>query len=490
METGLSARTGRAAAASTAADRAQMVLRAAVVLCVAFLFIPALNPARITALINRNVSLFTAGVSYGTLTGGFGKAFRKGWVTEVQMVLLLVSSLVTCLGIAAGGVGGCMTLGNHKLQRRGQLTLLAGCAAGLAGLAGIFGCYLGISGTKKPEKVVPALPAGFFLLGALLAACLVLCAVLLARGRRVLPGEKAEMEGKYQLFLMCLPFLLLAFLFGYLPLYGWRYAFFDYKAGDTLSMANFVGFKWFTYLFQNEATRKDIVTVMRNTLAMSGLGIATSWCSMAFAIFLSEIKNRPFKKFVQTFTTIPNFISWVLIFAVATAIFSTDGFVSNLMIKLGIWTQGQNLLMSGAHTWIKMLLWGMWKGLGWGAIIYIAAISGIDPQLYEAATVDGAGRFAKIWNVTVPALMPTFCVLLLMSIANVLSNGMEQYLVFENSANTGAIQVLDLYVYKLGIKQGLIPLTTVVGMLKSVISVLLLFTANKISKLTRGESII
>jgi putative aldouronate transport system permease protein len=229
---------------------------------------------------------------------------------------------------------------------------------------------------------------------------------------------------------------------------------------------------------------------MRNTLAMSGLGIATSWCSMAFAIFLSEIKNRHFKKFVQTFTTIPNFISWVLIFAVATAIFSTDGFVSNLMVKLGVWTQGQNLLMSGAHTWIKMLLWGMWKGLGWGAIIYIAAISGIDPQLYEAATVDGAGRFAKIWNVTVPELMPTFCVLLLMSIANVLSNGMEQYLVFENSANTGAIQVLDLYVYKLGIKQGLIPLTTVVGMLKSVISVLLLFTANKISKVTRGESII
>ena len=101
-----------------------------------------------------------------------------------------------------------------------------------------------------------------------------------------------------------------------------------------------------------------------------------------------------------------------------------------------------------------MLAWGLWKGIGWSAIIYIAAISGIDQQLYEAATVDGAGRFQRMWNITVPSLIPTFCVLLLMSIANILSNGMDQYLVFENSTNTSSIMVLDLYVYKLGIGQG------------------------------------
>ena len=148
------------------------------------------------------------------------------------------------------------------------------------------------------------------------------------------------------------------------------------------------------------------------------------------------------------------------------------------------------MLMGGSHVWLQMLAWGLWKGIVWSAIIYIAAISGIDQQLYEAATVDGAGRFQRMWIITVPSLIPTFCVLLLMSIANILSNGMDQYLVFENSTNTSSIMVLDLYVYKLGIGQGQIPLSTVIGMVKSVVSVTLLFAANGISKLIRGESIV
>ena len=175
---------------------------------------------------------------------------------------------------------------------------------------------------------------------------------------------------------------------------------------------------------------------------------------------------------------------------VAFAIFSTDGFVSSLLVNNGILDSGVNFLMDNSHMWLKMLAWGMWKGLGWSAIIYIAAISGIDQQLYEAAEIDGAGRFQKMWNITVPSLMPTFMVLLLMAIAGILNNGMDQYLVFENAYNTDTITVLDLYVYKLGINSGRVPLATVVGMFKSVISVVLLFGANKISKLVRGESII
>ena len=123
-------------------------------------------------------------------------------------------------------------------------------------------------------------------------------------------------------------------------------------------------------------------------------------------------------------------------------------------------------------------------------IIYIAAISGIDQQLYEAAEVDGAGRFQKMWNITIPELLPTYCVLLLLSIGNILSNGLDQYLVFENSVNSSAIQVLDLYVYKLGVAKGLIPLTTAIGMLKSVVSIILVLAANKIAKAVRGENII
>ncbi|MGN1367609.1 MAG: ABC transporter permease subunit, partial [Aristaeellaceae bacterium] len=185
----------------------------------------------------------------------------------------------------------------------------------------------------------------------------------------------------------------------------------------------------------------------------------------------------------------PNFISWVLVYAIATCIFSTDGFISSIMVSMGIWDQGVNMLMGESHTWLKMLAWGLWKGIGWSAIVYVSSISGIDQQLYEAATVDGAGRFARMWHITVPSLMPTFFVLLLMSVGNILSNGMDQYLVFENATNSNAIMVLDLYVYKLGIGQGQIPLSTVIGMTKSLVSVALLFTANGLSRKLRGESI-
>ena len=192
---------------------------------------------------------------------------------------------------------------------------------------------------------------------------------------------------------------------------------------------------------------------------------------------------------MQTFTTIPNFISWVLVYAIALALFSTEGFINNFLTSVTGDPHTTNYLLSESGTWFKMLAWGMWKGTGWSAIIYISGISGIDQQLYEAATVDGAGRFQKMWHITVPGLIPTFCVLLLMSVANILSNGMDQYLVFENAKNFADIEVLDLYVYKIGIGKGLVPLSTVVGMVKTVVSVTLLFLANGVSKAIRGESI-
>jgi putative aldouronate transport system permease protein len=226
---------------------------------------------------------------------------------------------------------------------------------------------------------------------------------------------------------------------------------------------------------------------------MSGLGLAFSWLPMAFAIFLSELTSKRTKRIVQTFTTIPNFISWVLVYSVAFAIFSTEGFLNWMLVNLGIMGEGVNHLMDSSNIWLKMWAWGTWKGLGFSAIIYIASISGIDPQLYEAATVDGAGRFKKMWHVTVPGLMSTFFVLLLLSISNILSNGMEQYLVFRNPANRSTIEVLDLYVYRLGLGSGSdsnYSLATLIGMLKSLISITLLFAANKASKWLRGESIV
>ncbi len=471
-------------------ERLYLIIRIAILVSVIFMFIPALNPAKICGLINKNLSLFTAGFSYTNLTADFGRAFRKEWVAESTMYLLHGSAMVVCIGIAATVAGACMSVGNNKFKKTGNLIALIGSAAELIAMVGIYVAYSQVAVTVKPEKIEPAFPTAFVPFIVVVAIIFLLSIAECFFLPKVSKEDTYRMESKYTLFLMFLPFIALCAVFCYLPLWGWRYAFFDYKVGDTLSMDNFVGLKWFRQLFQNEATVKDIVRVLKNTLGLSGLGILTSWVPMAFAIFLSEIKNDTFRRFVQTFTTVPNFISWVLVYAIAFCIFSTDGFISSIMVNAGVWEAGKNMLMSGSHTWLKMWAWGMWKGVGWSAIIYIAAISGIDKQLYEAAEIDGAGRFQRMWNITVPSLIPTFCVLLLMSVANVLSNGMDQYLVFENSANTSSIMVLDLYVYKLGIGQGMIPLTTVVSMLKSIISVVLLFGANGISKLIRGESII
>ena len=467
-----------------------ITMRIAVLAEIIFLFIPSLNPSRITSLISHNLSFFTSGVSYSQLISGFGKAFRKEWISESSTVFLMISSLVSCLGIFLQCLGACATLGNHRLKRLGSIGTLIGSILTLTGLSGIYINYHTLLNSPNLEKLGLTLPAGFAALLIISSVAAISGLSLLVKGKRADKTERFMIDPKFQLFLMVLPFIALIILFTYLPLIGWRYAFFDYKAGDVLSMDRFVGTKWFTYLLQNDATRNDIVRVMKNTLGMSGLGLATSWVSMAFAIFLSEIKNNWYRRFIQTFTTIPNFISWVLIFAVALSIFSADGFISSFMVDIESWITGRNMLMSSNHVWIQMLLWGVWKGVGWGAIVYIAAISGIDQELYDASKVDGAGRFQRMWHITVPELMPTYCVLLLMSIGNILSNGMDQYLVFENSVNSSEIQVLDLYVYKLGVTKGIIPLTTAIGMLKSVVSVLLVLATNRIAKLVRGENII
>ncbi|MCI9338137.1 MAG: sugar ABC transporter permease [Lachnospiraceae bacterium] len=472
-------------------DKMYYVLRIAVLILAVFLFFPGLNPAKVSGVINRNLSLFTTGISYGDLANGFGRAIGRGWIAERDLRLVQISAVVVCLGIAFCVAGACMSLGNIRMKKTGNLTLAVGNLVGFLGLGGIYLAYQKMLQSSNPDKIQPMFPGGFWVVLGLFACVLAVTVgqTVLLRGQKA--EQKFEIASKYKLFLMFLPFISLIALFAYLPLWGWRYAFFNYEVGDTLSMDSFVGLKWFQELVRNPATVRDILRVLRNTLAMSGIGLATSWLPMVFAIFLNEVKNLRFRRVVQTFTTIPNFISWVLVYGVAFSVFSTEGFVSSMLVNMGVWEQGQNLLMSGAHTWLKMWAWGTWKGIGWSAIIYIAGISGIDAQLYDAAMVDGAGRFQRMWHITLPGLLPTFCVLLLMSVGNILSNGMDQYLVFENATNTDAITVLDLYVYKLGIGGGRIPLTTVVSMLKSIVGVVLLLVTNNVAKLTRGgESIV
>ncbi|BCN31233.1 ABC transporter permease [Anaeromicropila herbilytica] len=302
--------------------------------------------------------------------------------------------------------------------------------------------------------------------------------------------KRKAKDQSFKYFLLVAPFLVLVFIFSYLPLYGWSYAFFDYRPPLKLSQCEFVGWKWFKYLFGNPMQIKQLINVLKNTFAMSGLGILTSVLPLAFAVFLNEIKCKWFKKLVQTLTTIPNFISWILVYSVAFSLFSSSGMVNHVLQDLGITTDAIKFLESDSHTWITMMLWGLWKGLGWGAIMYLAALAGADQEQYEAARVDGAGRFKLMWHITVPQLLPTYFVLLMMSIANFLSNGMEQYFIFSNSFNMQHIQVLDLYIYKISMGSASFSLGTALSMMKSIISVTLLWVVNTLSKVFRGESII
>lgn len=289
---------------------------------------------------------------------------------------------------------------------------------------------------------------------------------------------------------MALPFLILVFIFSYLPLTGWIYAFYDYRPPYKLTDTPFVGLKWFQYLFLNNVQRSNLLRVLANTFAISGLNIITSILPLFFAVFLVEIKTGWYKKLVQTLTTIPNFISWVLVYSCAYSMFSSDGLVNSVLKSAHLIGGAMNFLGSTDFLWIKMTLWYLWKNLGWSAIIYLAAITGIDQELYEAARVDGAGRFRMMWSITIPSLLPTFFVLLMLAVANFLNNGIDQYYVFQNSLNQSKIEVLDLYTYNIGVTNASYSIATAIGMLKSIVSVALLFVVNGASKAVRGETIV
>lgn len=292
------------------------------------------------------------------------------------------------------------------------------------------------------------------------------------------------------MFVKILPFLVLCTLFSYLPLCGWIYAFFDYRPPLKLSQCPFVGLQWFRVLFGSPTQVAQMIQVMKNTFIMSFLGIAASILPLLFAVLLNEIRVPWYRKLVQTLTTLPNFISWVLVYAIAFSFFSSDGMINNLLKSVGIIDNPIKFLDSDRHVYLSMLLWQIWKTVGWNAIMYLASLSSIDQELYDAARVDGADRFQLIRHITIPALMPTFFVLLLLAVANFLNNGMDQYFVFQNAFNKNKIQVLDLYVYNVGMTGGSISLATVISMLKSIISITLLTIVNTASKKIRGESII
>lgn len=290
----------------------------------------------------------------------------------------------------------------------------------------------------------------------------------------------------YKLLWMALPFIIIVFLFSYVPIFGWVYSFFDYIPGVSIFDCDFVGLEYFKLILKDD----NVLRALKNTFIFAIINVCLTPLPMFLAILLNEIKNGPVKKFVQTFTTLPNFISWVIIFSLATALFSSDGIVTSLMASLGIGSASNTLIGSNESVyWFQSFL-AQWKTLGWNSIIYMAAIAGIDQEQYEAARVDGAGYFRCAIHVTLPAMMETFVVLFILNIGNFLNTGYEQYMLFKNSLTASNIEVLDLYTYRIGLQNMDYSYGVAISVVKSVVSITLVIVANMIAKKIRGKSVI
>jgi ABC-type polysaccharide transport system permease subunit len=272
-------------------------------------------------------------------------------------------------------------------------------------------------------------------------------------------------------------------LFNYVPLAGWGLSLLEYRPGVPVLKNPFVGFKYFELILKS----RDLGRVMKNTIILSGLNFVLMVVPVIFALLLNEISSRGFRRIAQTVSTLPHFLSWVIVFSLSFAMFGTEGLLNQLLAPFGL--QQAVLNNPRAVYWFQSVL-AQWKNVGWSAIIYIAAITGIDQELYEAATVDGAGRLRCVWHITLPCLMPTILVLALLNIAGFVNTGTDQHFVFRNAIIMDNIETLDLYTYRLGMQLFDYSYATAVGIFKSVISITLLFITNNFARRIRGYSII
>lgn len=285
------------------------------------------------------------------------------------------------------------------------------------------------------------------------------------------------------LYFMSVPFIIWIIIFKYIPLWGWTMAFQNVRPKSfalPVWEREWVGLQQFIDLF----SRAKFYEVLRNTLAMSGIGIIFGFItSITFALLLNELRFIKFKKLTQTISYLPHFVSWVIIASIAQIFLKDAGVLNEILFKTGLISEPvQFLSKSGPGFWFVVCLVNVWKEMGWDAIIYLSAMTGIDQGLYEAAKVDGAGRFKRMWHITLPGIRPTIIILLILSIGSVLNVGMERQLLMSNAITKDFADVLDWYAYTYGIGKNDYSFGTAIGIFKSAISLILLTFANKIAK--------
>lgn len=288
-------------------------------------------------------------------------------------------------------------------------------------------------------------------------------------------------EIKRQKFLLfwAAVFVVYGIVFYYLPLGGWLMAFQNYKPKDGLFHSTFVGLEKFKFLFSDATFLK----VIRNTLGMGVINlVATFIMAIVFAILLNEIRSNLGKKAVQTISYLPHFLSWIIVTGILHDALSNSGIVNELLMKLHFIESPINFFAHTSYFWPIVAFANVWKETGWNAIIYLSAITAIDPSLYEAASIDGAGRWAKIRYITLPGIKPTIMILLLMNVGNVLNAGFEVQYLLGNGLIKSVSETIDIYVLTWGISQNDYSLGTAAGIFKSLVSIILILIANYMAK--------
>ncbi|MBR2505681.1 MAG: sugar ABC transporter permease [Bacilli bacterium] len=305
-------------------------------------------------------------------------------------------------------------------------------------------------------------------------------------------GEKKKTWTKstLQLLAMVIPGLLFVFVFAYLPMFGIILAF---KDGDgqlnvleAMFNSEWVGFANFKAFFEDP----DFKDVMLNTLGLNSIMLCINFpAPIIFAILLSEMPFLKVRKAVQTVTYFPYFLSWITYGGIILALINSDGIINNILMSLNVIKDPLDIAGDPQFFWPLIIITSLLKGIGWGSIIYVAAIAGIDPQLFEAARMDGANRWYRITRITIPMIAPTIVLFLILSISGILNNGFDHIWVFQNLTNLERSEVLDTFIYKYGVVTQQYSYTTAVGLFKSVISIILLTVGNLVAKRLTGKGI-
>jgi putative aldouronate transport system permease protein len=285
-------------------------------------------------------------------------------------------------------------------------------------------------------------------------------------------------------YVMIFPGIFLLFLFSYIPMAGIQVAFKDFHIGYTIWNAPWMGVENFAFLKDDQ-----FWIVVKNTIIIALLKFVFGFPAPIFlALLINEVRHNGFKRFVQSVSYLPHFFSWIVVAYILQSLLTLDGgLINNLVSKGG----GEPIFFLGSTEWFRPMVVasGLWKEVGWNTILYLAAITTIDPQLYEAAKVEGAGRLSQIRHITLPGIMPTISIVLILSMPSLITVGMDQIYPLMNPANQPVADVLDTYILRNGLQQGYFGMATAVGLLSSAISLILVLITNQLSRKINGEGL-